>query len=138
MTAIQRVATIFGVLFVLVGLAGFTPAGLGVMQMDHSGAGMLVGLFPVNALHNVVHLLFGAWGLWAGRTAARSLVYALGSGAAYLLLGVLGMFTNSLFGIVPIGGYDVHLHLVLAGILAGCGFVAIWFPSESPVGEQAR
>lgn len=138
MTAIQRVATIFGVLFVLVGLAGFTPAGLGVMQMDHSGAGMLVGLFPVNALHNVVHLLFGAGGLWAGRTAARSLVYALGSGAAYLLLGVLGMFTNSLFGIVPIGGYDVHLHLVLAGILAGCGFVAIWFPSESPVGEQAR
>ena len=137
MTAIQRVATIFGVLFVLVGLAGFTPAGLGVMQMDHSGAGMLFGMFPVNALHNVVHLLFGAWGLWAGRTAVRSLTYALGSGAAYLLLGVLGMFTNSLFGIVPIGGYDVHLHLVLAGILAGCGFVAMWSPSEAPVSEQA-
>ena len=137
MTAIQRVATIFGVLFVLVGLAGFTPAGLGVMQMDHSGSGMLFGMFPVNALHNVVHLLFGVWGLWAGRTAVRSLTYALGSGAAYLVLGVLGMFTNSLFGIVPIGGYDVHLHLVLAGILAGCGFVAMWFPSEAPVSEQA-
>lgn len=136
MTAIQRVATIFGVLFVLVGLAGFTPAGMGIMQMDHSGAGMLLGMFPVNALHNVVHLLFGVWGLWAGRSAVRSLAYALGSGAAYLLLGVLGIFTNSLFGIVPIGGYDVHLHLVLAGILAGCGFVAMWLPSEAPASEQ--
>ena len=136
MNAIQRVATIFGVLFVLVGLAGFTPAGLGIMQMDHSGAGMLLGLFPVNALHNAVHLLFGAWGLWAGRTAVRSLTYALGSGAAYLLLGVLGMFTNSLFGIVPIGGYDVHLHLVLAGLLAGCGLAAMWLPSNAPATER--
>ena len=136
MTAIQRVATIFGALFVLVGLAGFTPAGMGIMQMDHSGSGMLLGMFPVNALHNVVHLLFGAWGLWAGRSAGRSLAYALGSGAAYLLLGVLGIFTNSLFGIVPIGGYDVHLHLVLAGILAGCGFAAIWLPSRAPASER--
>jgi hypothetical protein len=133
MTAIQRVATISGAIFVLVSLAGFTPIGMGVMQMDGNGAGMLLGMFPVNALHNVVHLLFGIWGLWAGRTAARSLTYALGSGGAYLLLGVLGLFTDSLLGIVPIGGYDVYLHLVLAVVLAGCGFWAMWFaPQRQP------
>lgn len=127
MPTIQRVATISGVIFVLVGLAGFTPIGMGVMQMDGSGSAELLGMFPVNALHNVVHLLFGVWGLWAGRTLARSVSYALGSGAAYLLLGVLGLFTSSLLGIVPIGGYDVYLHLVLAVVLAGCGFWSMWF-----------
>jgi len=131
MTVIQRVATISGVIFVLVSLAGFTPIGMGVMQMDHSGSSMLLGMFPVNALHNVVHMLFGIWGLWAGRTAARSLTYALGSGAAYLLLGGFGLFTDSLLGIVPIGGYDVYLHLGLAVVLAGFGFWTMWFAPES-------
>jgi hypothetical protein len=130
MTAIQRLAMVFGAIFVLVSLAGFTPIGMGVMQMDGSGSGMLLGLFPVNALHNVVHLLFGVWGLWASRTGARSLTYALGSGAAYLLLGVLGFFTPTLLGIVPIGGYDVYLHLLLAVVLAGCGLGAMFFEPD--------
>jgi hypothetical protein len=130
MTPIQRVATISGVIFVLVSLAGFTPAGMGMMQMDHSGSGMLLGIFPVNALHNVVHLLFGIWGIWAGRNAARALTYALASGAAYLLLGVLGIFTDSLLGVVPIGGYDVYLHLALAVVLAGFGFWSMWFAPQ--------
>lgn len=134
MTPIQRVATVFGAVFVLVSLAGFTPIGMGAMQMGGNGSGMLLGMFPVNALHNVVHLLFGIWGLWASRTAARSLTYALGSGAVYLLLGVLGLFTDTLLGIVPIGGNDVYLHLFLAVVLAGCGFWAMWFaPQRQPV-----
>ena len=134
MTTVQRVATISGAIFVLVSLAGFTPVGMGVMQMDANGSASLLGMFPVNALHNAVHLLFGIWGVWAGRTAARSVAYALGSGAAYLLLGVVGLFTTSLFGIIPIGGYDVYLHLVLAVALAGCGFWAMWFaPQREPV-----
>ncbi len=133
MTAIQRVAIISGAIFVLVSLAGFTPVGMGMMQMD-GGTGMLLGRFPVNALHNVVHLLFGVWGLWAGRTTARALTYALGSGAAYLILGVLGLFTSSLLGVIPIGGYDVYLHLFLAVALAGCGgFWALWLAPQGPV-----
>lgn len=139
-TPVQLAASAVGAVFLLVGVLGFIPGittGYDDMTVlgHHSGA-MLLGLFAVSVLHNVVHLLFGVWGLWAGRSSVRSLAYALGSGAAYLLLGVLGIFTNSLFGIVPIGGYDVHLHLVLAGILAGCGFVAMWLPSEAPASEQ--
>jgi hypothetical protein len=70
------------------------------------------------------------WGLIGGRSASRATTYALGSGAAYLLLGVLGMFTDTLLGIVPIGGYDVVLHLVLAVCLAGFGFRAMWFTPQ--------
>jgi hypothetical protein len=133
MVSIQRVATISGAIFLVVGLLGFTPIGMGAMQMGDGGSAMLLGMFPVNALHNVVHMLFGVWGVWAGRSASRSVTYALGSGAAYLLLGIVGMFTTSLLGIVPIGGYDVYLHLALAIALAGFGFWALWFaPQRAP------
>jgi hypothetical protein len=132
MVSIQRVATISGIVFILVGLLGFTPVGMPFMQMNGSSP-MLLGMFPVNALHNVVHMLFGVWGIVAGRSAARAVVYALGSGAAYLVLGVMGVFTDTLLGIVPIGGYDVVLHLVLAIVLAGFGFWAMWFtPQRAP------
>jgi hypothetical protein len=132
MISIQRVATISGVVFILVSLLGFTPVGMPFMQMNGSSP-MLLGLFPVNALHNIVHMLFGVWGIVAGRSASRAVVYALGSGAAYLVLGVMGMFTDTLLGIVPIGGYDVVLHLVLAVVLAGFGFWAMWFvPQRAP------
>jgi hypothetical protein len=129
MVSIQRVATISGVVFILVALLGFTPVGMPFMQMGGTSP-MLLGMFPVNALHNVVHMLFGVWGLVAGRSAARSVVYALGSGAAYLALGVMGLFTDTLLGVVPIGGYDVVLHLVLAVVLAGFGFWAMWFTPQ--------
>ena len=133
MAPIQRVATISGIVFSLVGLLGVTPIGMPFMQMNGTSP-MLLGMFPVNALHNVVHMLFGVWGLVAGRSASRAVVYALGSGAAYLALGVMGLFTETLLGIVPIGGYDVVLHLVLAVALAGCGFWAMWFtPQRAPV-----
>jgi hypothetical protein len=133
MFSIQRVAAISGIIFVLVSLLGFVMMGTGTMQMTGS-SGMLLGFFPVNALHNLVHGLFGVWGLAAARSAKGSLIYTLGSGAAYLLLGILGLFTDSLLGIVPIGGYDVVLHLVLAIALAGCGFWSMWFvPQRRPV-----
>lgn len=132
MRFIQRVATISGAVFIVVALLGVFTGGMVGMRMGGSST-MLLGLFPVNLLHNLVHLAFGIWGVIAGRSERSSVVYALGSGAAYLLLGVLGMFTDSVLGMVPIGGYDVVLHLVLAIALAGCGFWAMWFaPQRQP------
>ena len=131
---IQRVATIFGVVFLLVGALGFTATGVSMGGMDMTGpAPLLLGLFPVNALHNLVHILFGGWGLWAGRATRRAIVYALASGFVYLLLAVLGVLTPTLLGLVPIGGYDIVLHLLIAIVLAGFGFWAAWFaPSPTP------
>jgi hypothetical protein len=135
---IQRVATIFGAVFLLVGALGFTATGMHMsMGMDAATAPLLLGLFPVNALHNLVHIAFGVWGIWAGRTAGRSVAYALGSGGAYMVLAIAGMLTPTLLGIVPIGGYDVVLHLVLAVVLAGFGFWAMWFAPRQPVAGRA-
>jgi hypothetical protein len=136
MTSIQRVATVSGILFLVVSAVGFGAGAPGHPMMNMS-TGMMLGLFPVNTLHNGVHMLFGLWGIWAGRKVARSVTYALGSGGAYLVLAICGMFTPDLLGMVPIGGYDVVLHLVLAVALAGAGFWAMWF-APAPAQQRAE
>jgi hypothetical protein len=136
MSSIQRVATVSGIVFLAVSALGFA-AGAGGHPMMNMSTGMLLGLFPVNVLHNAVHMAFGVWGVWAGWSVRRSIAYALGSGAAYLVLAICGMITPQLLGIVPIGGYDVVLHLVLAVVLAGAGFWAMWFAPAQAGTQQA-
>ena len=123
MTTVQRAAQIFGVVFLLVGIAGFFVTGLS-MEADPEHAPRLLGLFPVNALHNVVHLLFGVWGLVASRTFEGSRTYGKVGGVIYLLLAVLGFVTPDMFGLVPIGDHDIWLHAVLGIALAAVGFTA--------------
>jgi hypothetical protein len=113
MTAGQRLAQVFGWAFIGVGLAGFAATG-GSMEADHVLAPRLFGLFPVNVLHNVVHLVFGLWGVLGARSAGAARGYLLGAGLVYLLLAALGYVAPNGFGLVPIGGNDVGLHLFLA------------------------
>jgi hypothetical protein len=124
MTTVQRTALLFGVVFLLVALAGlFVPGGTS-MRSEMEGAPLLFGLFPVNLAHNLVHLLFGVWGVVASRGFGAAVTYARIGGIAYLLLAVLGFFMPELPGLMPIGGYDVWLHLVLGAALAAVGFTA--------------
>ena len=120
---VQQVARIFGVVFLLVGILGFVASGMS-MESDPMLAPRLLGLFPVNALHNTVHLLFGVWGLAASRTAAGAVSYAKIAGGLYLLLAVLGFVIPTTFGLIPIGGHDIWLHAVLGLVLVAVGFMA--------------
>lgn len=124
MTAVQRVAQIFGIVFILVALYGFTMTGMGNMEADPARAPQLLGLFPVNVLHNVVHLIFGIWGLLASRSVGGAKSYAQIAGVLYLLLAVAGFLVPNGFGLVPLGGNDIWLHAVLGLVLAGVGFTA--------------
>jgi hypothetical protein len=120
---VTRVAMVFGVVFLLVGIIGLiTPGG---MQMGADPApATILGLFPVNLLHNVVHLLFGVWGLVAARSFAGAKTYATIGGVIYIGLAVLGYFAPTTFGLIPIGGNNIWLHAVLGVVLAGVGFTA--------------
>ncbi|HYE95519.1 MAG TPA: DUF4383 domain-containing protein [Rubricoccaceae bacterium] len=126
---VQTFALVFGALYVLVGILGFVP-GLVTPEPAHdmaidAGHGRLLGLFPVNLAHNLVHLLIGAWGLLAMRSLAGSVNYARGLAVLYGVLAVLGLIpaTNTLFGIAPIYGLDVFLHAASALIAGYFGFV---------------
>ena len=123
-------AMVFGVVFLLAGLAGFfaapIPPGAPPLVVEH-GHGLALGLFPVNTLHNVVHLLFGVLGIAAARGAILSARgYFQMVAVAYGLLVVLGLIpaTQTTFGLVPIWGNDIWLHALLAAGAAYFGFVA--------------
>ena len=121
-------ATVLGVAFLLAGVAGFFPSpvppGAPPLTMEH-GHGLALGLFPVNTLHNVVHLLFGVIGLAAARGVGMSpRGYAQFVAVAYGLLVVLGLLpaTQTTFGLIPIYGNDVWLHGAIAVLAAYVGF----------------
>jgi hypothetical protein len=120
-------ALIFGIAFTAVGILGF---GVVPSLLEHqSGSGMsveghLLGLFHVNALHNIVHLLFGLGGLAASRSTGGAVGYFKAVAIIYALLAVLGLIpqTASGFGYVPLEGNDVYLHAGLAAIAAFFGW----------------
>jgi hypothetical protein len=114
--SIQRVAQIFGVVFLLVGVLGLVTTPLTM------AGGLLLGFFPVNVLHNVIHLAFGVWGLMAGRSVAGAATYCKVTGVIYLVLTVLAFVTPTTFGLVPIGGHDIWLHAVIGVLLTSVGF----------------
>jgi hypothetical protein len=127
-------AMIFGIVFLLVGAAGFVP---GLTAMNHGGSpmdsevtmrsmfGYELGTFPVNLLHNIVHLLFGLWGVLAARTLGGARSYFRGVAIIYALLTVMGFIPNlrSTFGLIPLYGADIGLHAVLALVAAYFGWM---------------
>ncbi len=118
----QKGALIFGIVFLLVGVLGlFVENGMG-MDADMETTGRLFGLFPVNLLHNLVHLAFGAWGLAASRSHEGSRTFGKVGAVVYGALVVLAFLSPDMFGLVPIGGNDIWLHALLAIGLAYIGF----------------
>ncbi len=69
---IRTFALVFGIVYLLVGILGFIPglnqhsADLHPIAVD-AAHGRLMGLFPVNAVHNVVHIAVGIWGILGSR-----------------------------------------------------------------------
>jgi len=123
-------ALIFGIVFLAVGVAGFVPQLVsppegGAMNMGGEGMGMLLGMFPVNKYHNIVHLLFGLWGLLASRSGPGAVTYARGVAIIYAVLTALGCIPSlwTLGGFVPLYGNDVWLHGAIAIVAAYFGWV---------------
>ena len=120
---LQNVARIFGVVFLLIGALGFLAGGMS-MEADPALAPKVVGLFPVNVLHNAIHLLFGVWGLAASRTLSGAALYAKAVGAIYVVLAIAGLVIPTTFGLIPIGGNDIWLHALIGVVLLAVGFQA--------------
>jgi hypothetical protein len=131
MTHVQLFARIYGIVFIVVGIMGLVPAFVqpiadtAGMRVD-TGYGNLLGIFPVNILHDLVHAALGIWGILAARNFLASIAYAKANAGLYGVLGILGMIpaTNTLFGLTPIYGADVLLHLLAAAIAGYFGFAA--------------
>ena len=113
----KNITIVFGLTFVLVGVLGFIPNPLVSAN----------GLFEVNAMHNVVHLLTGAAFLFGGLVLEGKEDITLKTvTAAYFGVALLGFLTggNTLLGMVHINEADRWLHLGLAMSMLGAAFVA--------------
>ena len=120
MRFVQKMAAVFGLGFVIAARRGFMIGGMS-MDAHMASSTKLAGLFPVNAAHNALHLLLGAWGLLAVRTPASARRYCLVSGALYLVLAGIGFVVPEVFGLMPIGGNDIALHAVFGMALTAVG-----------------
>ena len=128
---IRTFALVLGIIYIIAGIAGFVPAltphtadmqPLSV-EMAH---GRALGLFPVNVLHNLVHIIVGALGILGSRSLSGARFFWKGLAVFYGLLAILGMIpaTNTTFGLIPIYGHDVWLHAGTALVAAYFGFIA--------------
>lgn len=120
----QWAALIVGATFLLVGILGFIPGittnydNLGFI--DQNGA-KLLGIFEVNALHNIVHLAFGVFGLALASRHDTSRMYLAVGGVVYLVVWVYGALVDlaSSANFIALNTADNWLHFLLgAGMLA--------------------
>ena len=123
-TRVQNIARLVGIVFLLVGIAGFIPGVTtnlydGLEFAGDDGTAELLGLFQVSVLHNIVHGLFGIAGLALAATASGARTYLIGGGAIYLALFLLGIVGGGDW--IPVDNADNWLHLVLGAGMIGLG-----------------
>jgi hypothetical protein len=114
----KTIATILGVVFLLVGLLGFVAPNL-------LGA-------HLNTTHNLVHLISGAVSLYFGLagTLAGARLFCIVFGVVYLLLGVVGFALGAgpdrMFDVgdlLHLGTMDHVIHIVLGLVYLIGGFL---------------
>jgi uncharacterized membrane protein YuzA (DUF378 family) len=129
----QLLALAIGVVYTLVGLAGFLVTGFENFAAETDKT--LVG-FEINPLHNLVHLVIGLAGLalWRRLDTARTYGWLLAAG--YGLAFIYGLFAagNSDINFLSINGPDNGLHLVSA--VAGVA-IALWPTDQTVPGRTA-
>ncbi len=137
---VRTFALIFGIIYLVVGVMGFIP---GLVQPApvapdlevSEGFGRLLALFPINFLHNIVHLAIGLWGVRSYRSESGAILFSRSIAILYGVLAILGLIpvTNTLFGLVPIYSHDVWLHALSALIAAYFGW---WAPRGTAAGPS--
>ena len=114
---LRRWAKIFGFTFLAIVILGFIPA----LTPD----GALFGIFQVDTVHNLIHIVSGLIALWVGYTSEhRSHVYFQVFGVVYGVVAILGMFHGDqpLLGIMAHNTADVVLHVLIAAVALYLGF----------------
>lgn len=125
-------ALVVGGAFTLAGIAGFLPfftthpTPEAPDLLVGTSYGLLLGLFPVNIIHNLFHFGVGVSGLLAFRAYPSALRFSRFLGitlAAFTLMGMIPPLRTG-FGLLPLYGHDIWLHGLEAVIGIYLGFFA--------------
>jgi hypothetical protein len=142
----QKYAYVSGVLFILMGILGFFP-GVTVVPHVHdpnliieTSYGRLLGLFPVNVLHNLAHIAIGVWALFAAADASLARMYCRGSAIIYGVLALMGIIPgfDTVFGLIPLHSHDIWLHAGIACVAAYFGWAKSSVRVHAPSDRETR
>ena len=112
---VQNLAWVFGIVFVLVGVLGFVPA----VTPD----GHFLGIFEVDPVHNIIHLLSGILALGAAWTGSYARLYFQVFGVVYGVVAVAGFVQgDTVLGLIATNMADHVLHLAIAAVALWAGF----------------
>jgi hypothetical protein len=89
-TVPELLALAFGAIYLLVGIVGFFVTGFDNFAGNDQHE-MLLGLFMINPLHNIAHILVGLAGLALARTLAGARTYGWLLAGLYAVLFVYGL-----------------------------------------------
>jgi hypothetical protein len=131
----QVFALVIGATLTIAGIVGFFySASFG--SGDGTARDALLGILDVNGWHNLVHIASGGIGLLVAGSYGGSRAYALGIGAIYLVVALLGFLAgdgDEIVNLIPVNTEDNFLHLLIG--LAGVGG-GLATPATAPPSTQ--
>lgn len=120
---LKKASLTFGIVFVALGLLGFVPA--------LTPGGKLLGIFDVDAVHNLIHLLSGVAALAAASSANYARRYFQVFGVIYAVVALGGFLPflqfgdeQKLLGLTHVDMADNLLHVAIATAALYLGFGA--------------
>ena len=124
MTA-RTYAALCGAVYLALGIAGFVPwlwerppadPTLSIRVFHAS----LLGVFVVNIITSMTHLVIGLWGAMAANNRYSALAMTRGATILFLLLGIAGLIPahviNNVYGTAPLYANNVWLHLITGAV----------------------
>jgi len=117
----QKLSLALGIAYLAVGVLGFMPGITVASTMP--GQGLLLGIFAVNTVHNIAHLVLGAALVWAASTGESVRMVNRGLAVVFAIL-VVGSLVAPIVEGVAINPPDTGLHLASLLVTACIGFLA--------------
>jgi hypothetical protein len=114
---LKTIAFIYGIIFVVIGIMGFIPK----FAPHHH----LLGIFHINPLHNIIHLVTGIAGFWVCYTSQHaSRIFFQVFGVIYGIVTILGFIAGNkeILGLIANNQADNVLHLIVAILSLYLGF----------------
>ena len=117
-----KLSLALGAAYVLVGVLGFVPA-VTVPNGAMPGQGLLLGIFAVNAVHNLAHLILGGALVWAAYSGGSLRLVGRVLAVVFAIL-VVGSLVAPVVEGVAINPPDTGLHLVSLLVTVAIGWMS--------------
>lgn len=110
----RLLAVLFGIAFIFAGVAGFMPA--------FTNNGALLGIFEINSMHNIAHIVSGVIAIMAATSYKYSKLFFKIFGLLYTLLAIVGFVRSGDLYLMHVNFADNLLHLVVGIVAILLGF----------------